>query len=168
MPNDNLDHLRARFTEKRVAQHFAPWKTQDEAREYRSVALGTGAQLRQSGILQLVAFWLSKNREAERLVLQDLLSWLKASPVTAAICRGRDAQDRQEVGSEPQHPHEVMGPLLARTSLEIAALEAEADAFFLWLKRLTEGFWHALPPRNRGRGEADRSDIGPETKETER
>jgi hypothetical protein len=158
MPEHHLDHLRARHAQQRVACHFAPWQRQSDsgAREYRGVALGATAYLRQVGLAQLLAFWFSKDRGAEHGVLEDLLRWLTTGPATCAICEAAAHQGQGggaerplrelRVGADPKQPREVMGPLLARSARELALLEAEAEAYLLWLRRLAEGSWKALLP----------------------
>lgn len=94
-------------------------------REYRSAVLGAGAFLRQCGVLQMAAFYLSKDG-ANSDVFKDMIHWLTQSPTTGWVF-GR------------QHDEVDMKRLLSLSSGQVACLETEAEEILNCLKRIVEG-----------------------------
>lgn len=147
---EHLDHLRARFAENIVHERFKDCRRHDDKplKPYRSIVLNAVPFLRQCGLLQVFAFWYSKGGgegKEDKHVLHDVLSWLASpdSALTSSICDGVSPK-RAPVSDSPEA---AFGPLLARTSIEIAVLEAEAEAYLTWLKRLVEGRYQELKHR---------------------
>jgi CRISPR/Cas system CMR-associated protein Cmr5 small subunit len=143
MAMNNLDHRRAGHAYQQAVKNI-PEGAKEKAKRYRTVVLSAPAQLRQVGILQLAAFWLTKKDE-EKAVLENVLSWLQSCERTRQLLRS-DATGRPALDLNSKRLHEVMNPLLARNSTEIALLEAESEAYLGWLKRLTEGRYKMLYP----------------------
>ncbi len=132
----NLDRERGQHAARRILDtrfpHFDA-AAKKALKEYRSVVLGAVPYLRQAGLLQLAAFWLGK-RDVERQVLEDLLLWLSTSRVTSNVCTQRNGL--------PTHAEPAsLQWLLGCSAQEIALLEAEAEAYLGWLKRVAEGLW---------------------------
>jgi CRISPR type III-B/RAMP module-associated protein Cmr5 len=140
MTTKNIDHARAERAYDDAKTNI-PEGDHKTAKRYRTVVLSAPMQLRQVGLLQLAAFWLSK-KEEERKVLGNILSWLKQSETAREVLVERP--DRPAIRVSANRLHEVMEPLLMRNSSEIALLEAEAEAYLGWLKRLTEGRYKML------------------------
>jgi len=132
----NLDQECGRHAAERILDTRFPNFSDDAKnalKNYRSVVMGAGSYIRQAGLLQLAAFWLSK-REVEHQVLEDALLWLRRSQVTQGVCNQRDGLP---TGAEPAS----LQWLLGCSAQEIALLEAEAEAYLGWLKRVVEGLW---------------------------
>lgn len=141
---ERLDTQRAKYANDAVQERFGDVQNAEQEgdgvslRQYRSVVLGAGGYLRQCGLLQLAAFWLSK-RDAERAVLKDLAGWLCLSPATNAIAAGTNERS----GLPDEATTNVIGALVERSPTELAVLEREADEILGWLKRITEGYYQA-------------------------
>jgi len=132
----DIAHRRAAAAFDAVQSRFARWESLEDARPFRSVSLSAAVMLRQVGLLQLEAFWRTKDR-AEPLVLEDLFRWLAGCPMTQMIFRAT----RERAAIEVTNP---MKGLLLRTSDEISMLEAEGLAYLTWHKRFTEGSWQKM------------------------
>lgn len=137
-----LDHQRAVAVSRKLQlRKFADPKV--ELDKYRSVVLGAGLALRQSGLLQLATFWAAK-KGAPRDVLEDLVSILAELPPARAICQRRD-----DAGPLPgKDACETVASLIQRSAAEVALLSAEAEAVLGWMKRLVEGY-HQQRERNK-------------------
>ncbi len=147
-----LDHLRAKAANEALSRLVINPRSQQCLKRHRTVLRGAALYVRQVGLLQALAFWLSKKGE-ECNVANQLMYWLETGPDhTRSICSARSAQSAQ--GSQPAVAardavqgvnYAVVAPLLQRTSTEIAILEADAAALLDWLSRLTEGLHQSLP-----------------------
>lgn len=148
----DLDHERAKEAGERLHAAFKGARSQKDLKGYRTVALQAPVYLRQVGLIQLVAFWLSK-KGAEVEVLKHLLGWLERAPSTKEICaqkteqQGRNTLVTRRPLKYSARFDEIAGPLLARTAEDVAILEAEAEAFLGWIKRLVEGRYQNLPKK---------------------
>ena len=146
----NLDHERGKHAAQRVLQErFSEAEfenhreeTKKKLKNYRSVVMGAGTYIRQAGLLQLAAFWLGK-RDVEREVLEDVLLWLQESRVTGAICSRRN-------GCPTNASPASLEWLLGCSAQEVVLLEAEAERYLGWLKRVTEGLWKECDGGNNG------------------
>lgn len=135
-----LDHARAKDAALVVDKRAKDLQEKD-FKKYRTVVLSAGTAIRQTGLLQFTAFCLSKGGE-RALVLADLCNWLSESSATKWLIN-RDDLSRLQAA-------ELMTVLLEHDAWQIAALEAEAQHYLVWLKRLTEGVRKELE-----RGEPD-------------
>lgn len=127
--------------------------SQDDVRnkplkEYRTVVRDAGVRIRTSGILQSMAFWLSKaadgKRTGEEQVLKDIVSWLRMPTSPSAQVLGTSLPSA-EVGR--LQPDTVLGPLMKLSSHELALVEMDAQHFVASLGRIAEGWWASLPQR---------------------
>jgi CRISPR type III-B/RAMP module-associated protein Cmr5 len=134
---DTLEHCRARFASRVVNRRFGATRdaSDKKLRSYRSTVLGAVPMLRESGLLQVFAFWYSK--EDKRPVLEDVLEWLASAENrrTAALCAAQ--RDRSAVVAG--NLDAGYRALLERNSRQLAVIEDEAEAVLGWLKRLVEG-----------------------------
>lgn len=146
----NLDHERARHADRCAATQMdketaAPGTS---FKDYRSVALKSIAQVRQEGLLQLAAFWVSKGGE-ECVIFRDLMDWLGKSPRTSVVFpTGVREVDNANLAARA---YELLSALTGRSSAEIALLEDEAELYLGWLKRLVEGRNKALKAQETAR-----------------
>jgi len=130
-----IDHERARYVEGRITERYGAAGPVQEARKgelekYRSAALNAVPFLRQTGLLQLAAFWNANKKDApEHLLLGHLLKWLTVSPVTKELFPSRPVASAES----------ALASLLSLTSDGLALAEAEAEALLGWVKRIVEG-----------------------------
>jgi len=120
-----IDHLRLKHAV------YAVSKIRD-LKKYRSIVLSAGTAVRQIGLLQYTAFCLSKGGEY-LLVSQHLYEWLKRSDATCDIMHDLDSSQLADASAA------FMAKLLQRSSMQLALLEAEAQAVLVWMKRMTVG-----------------------------
>ena len=152
----SLDHRRAAFATRRlITERFGEPPSEQllvhgaSLAKYRSVVLSAGVYLRECGLLQLVAFWLSKAKNdtkgqsaaAETAVLEDLVSWLVECEVTRGLCTASD--ERTAVTARPVP--EQLCALVERSALHLSLLERESLAMIGWLKRVAEGLYKSRP-----------------------
>ena len=151
-----LDHLRAKAAAKAIYRNgdgidcelkraldrgdYKPLK------RYRSVICNAPTYVRQVGLLQALAFWMSKDRFAEPLVVQHLIEWLSSDGPehTKRICEVKPA-----IEYKTNDRMSFVEPLLERTSTQIAVLEAEAEVYLGWLGRIIEGIHAGLPKKKK-------------------
>lgn len=115
-------------------------------KKYRSVVRGAPTYVRQMGLLQTLAFWTSKKGDAEKLLVKHLITWLCHSqglPHIKLICgETRGATARAAITYDPMNPvKNFVGPLLERSSRELAMLAVESENYLGWLGRFTEGIY---------------------------
>ena len=144
-----LDHERAVYAAKRVLEARFPQARSIQHKDerdggftleaYRSLLLGAGVMLRQCGLLQWAAFYLSKKPE-HWAVLEDVFGWLRECAVTRPLTGAGDS-----VPALP-HPinHDLLPALIARSSRALWVFEAEAQEILHWFKRVVEGLYKAL------------------------
>jgi CRISPR type III-B/RAMP module-associated protein Cmr5 len=149
MPENDIDFLRARYAIDTVKRRYGSAKSINAKdsknyplREYRSIALSAGSFIRQCGLLQVFAFYHSK-QGTETALMNDLVRWLAStdSAFTYSICA--DALQRDPICSKDDTT-KILQALVQRDSQEIALLEEEAEAVLLWIKRVVEGIYQTL------------------------
>jgi CRISPR type III-B/RAMP module-associated protein Cmr5 len=114
----NLEHERAKYAFDRVER--IKGKNDEKAeKKYRSAVLSSGALIHKAGLLQTLAFYLSK--PDYRPLAEDILSW-----------RGI------KEGSETA-PFSIYKNLLTLKDEDIIHKTQEARALVIWLKRFAEG-----------------------------
>lgn len=142
MSVERLETLRARFASGKLVERFGSLvELTEELKKYRSAALNAPAYLRQCGILQLAAFYASK--EDLNPLLEDIWEWLCQSPLTSRL-----------LGSASREVASIVGELANKNNTELALLEQEAEAIILWLKRLAEARYRSLKPPETGQEKA--------------
>lgn len=142
---ENLDQQRAQEAQSRISSRFADVRFQGDPRlkQYRTVVKASVVQIREMGLLQTAAFWLSKvknDRAAEKQVLHDLIRWLSKAPLTkrqAASLLENDDLSRA-----------FLSRLFGKKYKDVILMEAEAIVYLAWLKRLTEALNVSLPKAN--------------------
>jgi CRISPR type III-B/RAMP module-associated protein Cmr5 len=130
-----IDHLRVKHAVHAVS------KIRD-LKKYRSIVLSAGTAVRQIGLPQYTAFCLSKGGE-HLLVSQHLYEWLKRSDATRDIMHDLDSSQLVDASAA------FMTKLLQRNSMQMALLEAEAQAVLVWMKRMTVGLEKEKKRNNR-------------------
>lgn len=166
----SLEHERAREAAEAVEKRFGSLTVRSEdMKKCRTILRGSSVALRQIGLLQLIAFWLSKVARREdgsqdnshAWVIAQLMRRLTDAPVTQTICRAQDGERQvRPVGNDPGKPMAILPPLTERTATQLAILEAEAEAYLAWLDRITEGLYQSLDEPKR-----DEKDPKKETRE---
>lgn len=149
-PGQMIDHQRAQHAATAVgelingiddAASFQK-KGRENLKKYRTVVLNAGTAIRQIGLAQFTAYGLSKG-DAHWIVLRDVYRWLERSDATRELTEKANKRHKLTWSGGVG----VMNALVERTSAEIMVLEAEAQQYLQWLKRLTEGAWKDLDCR---------------------
>jgi CRISPR-associated protein (Cas_Cmr5) len=135
----SLQHERLRHASEAGSRRFQKASAGDGLQEYRTLVLGSVAQLRQSGLPALVAFYLSK-KGAHRHLLVDLFSWLEGAPLTQPIVAGRETPARTPIAAAAVGA-QLVGALLERSDHELGTLGLEAEAYLSDLRRVIEGIY---------------------------
>lgn len=134
MTADTLDHQRAREANEDIPERFKDSfdeKRFNELKKIRSVLLSSVAELRQVGLLQLTAFWMSKNESEHRFALDCLRKWFahEDCPVKPLLEGPYNQFDQ------------LFKALLESNTQTVSLFEAEAEAYLEWLRRLIEGLY---------------------------
>lgn len=121
--NLNLEHKRAVEAFKMIED--IEGKSEDkEKKEYLSHVRATGVLIRQSGLMQTLAFYRSKGRMREEIGKQ-LLNWLSRNEMTK---RGLNADDLDETYRR----------MLEKSGPEHILYTQETEKLLIWLKRFAE------------------------------
>jgi CRISPR-associated protein Cmr5 len=119
----SLENKRAEFALQCVYQANNK-KNQSFKTDYKSYAKNIPVLIKTNGLGNTLAFMCSKDKEAYKLIYQQLSEWLKHS----------------EISCEPLLSNgELLDFVISRDSAIYKQITTETLAFLNWLKRLAEG-----------------------------
>jgi len=139
MSTGEIDRRRAEFA-YRFLEHFVEAEGDSseqtdscgKLRPLRSVMLSAPVMIRSHGLVLSLAFWLSKDRDAEKETAEAIIKWLQKSPLSKDVCPWKAGD-----GALP-----VLGKLIGESRAGVMdLLEREAEEIAAWLKRAVEGRW---------------------------
>ncbi len=115
----NLEHERAEYAFDCIEKVKKNKNDEKAEKKYRSAILSAGALLHKSGLLQTLAFYLSKGDY--KPLAEDILNW-------KGIKEGNN-----------DNPINIYSNLLKLSDMDIVYKTQEARALVVWLKRFAEG-----------------------------
>lgn len=118
MAMQTLDQQRAKFAWE---QATAARRSNGEFEKYKNLAKGAPALVMGSGLMSALAFWQSRKEDSAKLLLGDVLKWLKG--------RGRVNSAQFD---------DAMGAFTAMSSADYMATTDEVLALLRWLRQCAD------------------------------
>ena len=133
---------RSKRTNEILNQRFADKNCLAGLKKYRTLVRSLQVTVRETGLIQLVLFYFSKNEVHHIEVLEDLFGWVGTSPMTQQIAEAGIGRD--QISNLPDPKTDLVKALHKRSASEIALLEAEIIEFAGILKRSIDGRYKEL------------------------